>query len=327
MSAADAPKGSGVMRYRCAALWFCLSGMLGAVVSAPPPAVRAAGTTLAALPQTPLDALRWRLVGPFRGGWSEIVAGIPDRPDTFYFGAAGGGVWRTYDAGRTWAPVFDRGPAPVGALAIAPSDPATLYIGTGQPEPRYDVAGGAGVFKSTDGGTTWTAVGLRDTRHIGRIWIDPADPNTVLVAALGHLFGPNAQRGVFRSADGGATWAHVLDPGPQTGAVDLAADPADASVIFASTWQARQYPWQSYFTPIAGPGSALYKSSDGGRTWDRLSGNGWPRGDLGRISVAATRTAAGLRVYAVISAAAASGLYRSDDGGTHWAARERGAGI
>ncbi len=308
MSAARPTNCSGFMPYRWTLLWSCVCIALSATVSVPAPAA----------PVATFAALQWRLVGPFRGGWSEMVAGIPDRPDRFYFGAAGGGVWRTDNAGRTWTPVFNTGPAAVGAIAIAPSDPATIYIGTGQPEPRYDVAGGAGVFRTTDGGTTWKALGLRDTRHIGRIFIDPANPNIVVVAALGHLFGPNAERGVFRSADGGATWTHVLDPGAQTGAVDLTADPADARTMFAATWQARQYPWQSYFTPIAGPGSGIYKSVDGGRSWNRLSGNGWPTGDLGRISLAATRIAGGLRVYAVISAAAAGGLYRSDDGGMHW---------
>jgi photosystem II stability/assembly factor-like uncharacterized protein len=262
----------------------------------------------------------WRLLGPYRGGWSEMVTGVPGRPDSLIFGAAGGGVWRTDDAGRTWASLFDHGPtAPIGAVAVAPSAPDTIYIGSGQPEPRYDVAAGEGVFKSLDGGKTWRALGLDRTRHIGRIWVSPTDPNLVLVAAVGDFFGPNAERGVFRSTDGGATWTQSLKIDADTGAVDLAADPKNPNVIFAAAWQARQYPWQSYFTPVAGPGSAIYKSLDGGVTWTRLGGQGWPAGALGRISVATARTATGLlRVYAVVSDDKAGGLYRSDDGGASW---------
>ena len=266
----------------------------------------------------PLDP-QWRLVGPVRGGWGEMVVGVPEKPDTFMFAAAGGGVWRSDNAGRTWASMFDKGPtAPIGALAIAPSNPDVVYIGSGQPEPRYDVQSGEGVFGSRDGGKTWRDLGLRDTRHIGKVWVDPANPNTVLVAAVGDFFKPGPERGVYRSTDGGATWSHALKVDDQTGAVDIAADPADPKVVFASTWQARQYPWQSYFTPIAGPGSGLWRSGDGGATWARQSGEGWPAGPLGRISLAATRKAGALRLYAVISAKEASGLYRTDDGGGHW---------
>src|SRR5579859_1055069 len=261
----------------------------------------------------------WRLIGPFRGGWAEMIAGVPGRADSFLFGAAGGGVWRTDDAGRTWRPLFDKGPtAPIGALAIAPSAADTIYIGSGQPEPRYDVAAGEGLFKSTDGGASWKGLGLEKTAHIGRIWVSPADPNLVLVAAVGDFFGPSAERGVFRSADGGRTWTHVLKIDDDTGAVDLAADPRDPATIFAAAWQARQYPWQSYFTEVEGPGSGLWKSADGGVSWAPLAGKGWPSGPLGRISLAATRTAAGLRLYAVVSAKAVGGLYRSDDGGASW---------
>ncbi len=279
-------------------------------------AVLAQGVAQAAA--VPLDP-QWRLVGPFRGGWGEMVVGVPDRPDTFMFGAAGGGVWRTDNAGRTWSPLFDKGPtAPIGALAIAPSNPDVVYIGSGQPEPRYDVQSGDGVFGSRDGGKTWRDLGLKDTRHIGKVWIDPANANTLLVAAVGDFFKPGPERGVFRSTDGGATWVHTLKVDDQTGAVDIASDPADAKVVFASTWQARQYPWQSYFTPIAGPGSAVWRSGDGGATWTRLGGEGWPAEPLGRISLAATRKDGALRLYAVVSAKESGGLYRSDDGGGHW---------
>ncbi|HEY5073024.1 MAG TPA: hypothetical protein VII63_13455 [Caulobacteraceae bacterium] len=248
-----------------------------------------------------------------------MIEGVAVQPDTFYFGAAGGGVWATHDAGRTWSSVFDGGPAAsVGAIAVAPSDPRVIYIGEGQPEARYDVAAGRGVFKSIDAGKTWRSVGLSGTRHIGRIWIDPANADNVLVAAVGDFFAPGDQRGVFRSTDGGLTWSHALNIAPDTGAVDLTADPNDPRTVFAAAWQARQYPWQSYFTPIVGPRSGLYRSADGGRRWTRISGGGWPLGDLGRISLAATRKGGSLRLYAVISAGEASGLYRSDDGARSW---------
>ncbi|MEO8812621.1 MAG: hypothetical protein ABI376_06895, partial [Caulobacteraceae bacterium] len=267
----------------------------------------------------PWGALGWRLIGPFRGGWGEMVAGVAGAPDTFYFGAAGGGVWRTDNAGRTWSSLFDRGPtAPIGAIAVAPSDSNTVYVGAGQPEPRYDVAGGTGVYRTADGGRSWASLGLEKTRHIGRILVDPRDRDHVLVAAVGDFFGSGPDRGVFRSLDGGVTWARTLKVDDDTGAVDLVSDPKDPDVVFAATWQARQFPWQSYFTPVAGPGSGVYRSSDGGATWARLGGKGWPAGPLGRISLAATRTPAGLRLYAVISAAEVGGLYRSDDGGASW---------
>ncbi len=273
------------------------------------------------------DAMHWRLVGPFRGGWGTMAVGIPDRPDTFYFGAAGGGVWKTDDAGATWHAMGDLPAAAVGALAIAPSNPEVIYVGTGQVAARYDVAAGNGVYKSTDGGKSWVSAGLEATRHIGRILVDPKNPDTVLVGALGHYFGPNAERGVFRSSDGGKTWKRTLFVDADTGVVDLAADPENPGIVYAAAWQVRNYPWLSYFQPNAGPGSGVYKSTDGGITWKRLGGNGWPKATLGRIGLA---TAAGGRVYAVINAAPNSGnvphaatqdeggLYRSDDGGAHW---------
>ena len=286
------------------------SALFAAVSESPAPPAYAAAS---------FGDLHWRLVGPFRAGWSEMVEGAASRPNTFYFGAAGGGVWRTDNAGQSWASLFDQGPtAPVGAIAVAPSDPDTLYIGTGQPEPRYDVAAGAGVYGSHDGGKTWEALGLADTRYIGRIWIDPADARTLLVAAVGHFFGPSAQRGVFRSTDGGHSWSQTLKIDDRTGAVDLTADPQDSKTLIAAAWQAQQLPWQSYYQPVAGAGSGLYLSHDGGVSWNRLNGKGWPAGPLGRISVAATRTAQGLRLYAIIDAKKVGGLYRSDDAGNTW---------
>ncbi|MGH6889787.1 MAG: WD40/YVTN/BNR-like repeat-containing protein [Rhizomicrobium sp.] len=263
--------------------------------------------------------LHWRLLGPFRGGWATVVDGVATKPDTFYFGSAGGGVWATYDAGRTWEALFQNGPAAsIGALAVAPSSPNVIYVGTGQPEPRYDIEAGQGVFRSSDGGRHWTSLGLAGTRYIGRIWVDPKNADDVLVAAQGHFFGPSPDRGIYRSSDGGKHWSHVLTIDDRTGVVDLASDPKDLKVIFASSWQAEQYPWQSYFTPVAGPGSAIYKSTDGGQTWHRLSGGGWPGGPLGRIGLGVTHTPRGTRVYADIDSKTAGGLWRSDDGGTHW---------
>lgn len=264
--------------------------------------------------------LHWRQLGPFRAGWATAVEGVPSRPDTFYFGAAGGGVWKSDDAGRTWQGLFQHGPAAsIGALAVAPSNPNIIYVGTGQPEPRYDIAAGQGVFKSIDGGEHWQSLGLADTRYIGRIWVDPKNANIVLVGAQGHFFGPNAERGLFRSTDGGKTWSHVLKIGDWTGVVDIASDPKNSRIVFASAWEAHQFPWLSYFAPVAGAGSAIYKSKDGGATWARLSGGGWPTAALGRIGLAVAHTAKGIRVYAAVDSKEAGGLYRSDDGGAHWA--------
>jgi photosystem II stability/assembly factor-like uncharacterized protein len=265
------------------------------------------------------SGLAWRQIGPFRGGWATMVTGVPNQPNVFYSAAAGGGVWRSGNAGRTWSPLFQNGPAAsVGAIAIAPSNPKLIYIGTGQPEPRYDIAAGLGVFKSTDGGAHWTSLGLADTRYIGSIWVDPHDPNIVLVGAQGHFFGPSDARGIFRSIDGGKTWSHVLKINNWTGVVDIAADPKNSRLIFASAWEAHQYPWQSYFTPAEGAGSAIYKSSDGGVTWSRLSGGGWPKDSLGRIGLAVIDTGKGTRVYADADSKTAGGLWRSDDGGGRW---------
>ncbi|MFL6721671.1 MAG: WD40/YVTN/BNR-like repeat-containing protein [Sphingomonas sp.] len=278
----------------------------------------------AALAAAPVDPrvyadLHWRQLGPYRAGWASVITGVPTKPDTFYFGAAGGGVWRTDDAGRTWTSLFDKGPSSaIGAIAVAPSNPEVIYVGAGQPEPRYDVESGRGVYRSSDGGKTWTDLGLHDTRYIGDIWVSPTDPNLVLVAAVGHFFGPNPERGIFRSTDGGKTWSHVLAPGEWTGAADIVSDPANPQILFASTWEARQWPWQSYFTEISGPGSGLYRSDDGGVHWRRVTGEGWPAGPLGRISLAATRKGGALRLYAVVDSKTHGGLWRSDDGAAHW---------
>ena len=276
----------------------------------------------APLPASLLPALHWRLLGPFRGGWATMAAGIPDQPEVYYIGTAGGGVWRTENAGRTWVPLTNHiGAASIGAIAIAASDPKVIYAGSGQPEPRYDIAAGDGMYRSADGGRHWQHVGLADTRHIGAIWVDPQHPDTVVVAALGHVFGPSPDRGIYRSSDGGKHWQHVLFVDDRTGGVDLAADPKDPHTLYASLWSIRNYPWLSYFKPIVGSGSGLFVSHDDGMHWQKLGGAGWPAAPLGRIGLAVTDTAAGTRIYAAVDGgddAAATGLWRSDDGGGHW---------
>ncbi|MER3546381.1 MAG: hypothetical protein C4338_01790 [Rhodanobacteraceae bacterium] len=290
----------------------------------------AAPALFAANDNSPFNGdLQWRLLGPFRGGWGTMAQGIPNQPNVYYFGAAGGGVWKTIDAGRTWQSLGDDLPASaMGAIAIAPSNPNVIYLGSGQVAARWDIQSGNGMYKSTDAGKTWQHIGLADSKYIGKILVDPNDANTVLVGALGHYFGPNHERGVFRSTDGGKTWRQTLYINDNTGVVDMARDPQDPNVIYAAAWQVRNYPWLSYFQPNAGPGSGLYKSADDGKTWQRISGNGWPAAELARIGVAA---ASGNRVYAVVDASTTGsgnvpraenenqgGLYRSDDGGAHW---------
>jgi photosystem II stability/assembly factor-like uncharacterized protein len=267
------------------------------------------------VPPTAYQALHWRMIGPFRGGRVLAVSGVPGDAATFYFGAVDGGVWRTRNAGVTWEPLFDGQPvASVGALALAPGDPQVLYVGTGEADMRSDITFGAGVYRSGDGGAHWARLGLEDTRHIGKILVDPRDADVVLVAALGHAYGPNAERGVFRTTNGGRSWQKVLFKDDGTGAIDLAADPTDPNVVFATLWQARRPAWSQY-PPDEGPGGGLYKSTDGGATWTALTGHGLPAGPAGRIGVA---VGADRRVYALITGGERPGLYRSDDGGANW---------
>ncbi|HZR32291.1 MAG TPA: hypothetical protein VFA76_10625 [Terriglobales bacterium] len=262
--------------------------------------------------------LRWRLIGPFRGGRVLAVAGITGQPNTYYFGSVAGGVWKTSDAGQVWVPIFDQQHiASIGALAIASSDPNVIYVGTGEADMRSNISFGDGVYKSSDGGKTWANVGLRDTRHIGRILVDPKNPNIVLVAALGHAYGPSADRGVFRSADGGKTWQKVLYKDENTGAVDLAADPDNPQTVYASLWRTRRPPWSTY-PPLGGQGIGLYRSKNGGATWTELSGRGLPAAAVGRIGVAVAAGTHGNRVYAIVDAKDGGGLYRSDNGGENW---------
>jgi photosystem II stability/assembly factor-like uncharacterized protein len=246
------------------------------------------------------------------------VSGVRDDPNTFYFGAVAGGVWKTSDAGHTWTPIFDGQPvASIGALAVSTSDPNTIYVGTGEADMRSDISYGAGVYKSTDAGHTWSFLGLADTRQIGRILVDPKNPDVVLVAALGHGFGPNAERGVYRSTDGGKSWTRVLSKDENTGAIDLAYDPDNSRTVYATLWNVRRPPYSAY-APITGPGGGLYKSTDGGATWKEIVGHGLPTGTLGRIGVDVVAGQHGKRVFALIDAGSSSGLFRSDDGGEEW---------
>src|SRR5712692_2228978 len=264
------------------------------------------------------SALKWRMIGPFRAGKVNAVAGVPGNSAVYYFGADGGGVWKTTDGGNVWKPIFDSQPVgSIGALVLAPSNPNIIYVGSGVNGVYSDIAYGNGIYKSTDGGETWQHLGLEDTRHIARILIDPRNPDIVLVAALGHSFGPNEERGVFRSVDGGKTWKKVLYKDSQTGAVDLCFEPGNPRVVYATLWQGIRKPGQKGTS--FGPGSGLYKSVDGGVTWTQITAHGLPGGEWGRSGVAVAAGMHGRRVYLILEAKEkAGGLYRSDDASASW---------
>ncbi|MBV9544172.1 MAG: glycosyl hydrolase, partial [Chloroflexi bacterium] len=263
-----------------------------------------------------LDSLEFRCIGPHRGGRCVAVAGDPRDAMTFYFGACAGGIWKTTDGGTYWRNVSDGylGTAAIGAIAVAESDPNVIYVGTGETCIRNNVSHGDGVYRSTDAGKTWQNVGLRDSRHIGRIRIDPTNPDVVYVAALGHAFGPNAERGVFRSRDGGRTWERVLFKSEHAGSNDISMDPHNPRVLYAAIWQAQRYP---HTLIDGGPESGLWKSTDGGDTWtDITRAPGLPRGVLGKIGVAVSPAQTD-RVWALVEAEDGA-LFRSDDGGETW---------
>jgi photosystem II stability/assembly factor-like uncharacterized protein len=269
--------------------------------------------------------LRWRHVGPFRGGRTVGAAGVVQQPNVFYIGVNNGGVWKTTDYGQTWAPLFDDQPTQsIGAVAVAPSDPNVVYVGSGEGLQRPDLSVGDGIYKSADAGRTWQHLGLRDARQIAAVVVDPADPNRVFVAALGHPYGPNRERGVYRSLDGGRTWQKVLPAGDRegdenTGAVDLALDPRNPRTVYAVLWAARQGPWE-YNNAYAGPTSGLFKSTDGGTSWRPLGGgaSGLPTAadGLSRIGIGIAPGDPS-RIYAWVTSRR-SALYRSDDAGASW---------
>ena len=264
------------------------------------------------------SGLRWRMIGPFRGGRVNAVSGVPGQPNTFYFGSVGGGVWKSTNSGRTWAPVFDAQPiASIGAIGVAPSNTNIVYVGSGEADMRSQISYGNGMYKSTDAGKTWAHIGLDNTRQIGRVIVDPKNPNIVFVAALGHVYGANPDRGVYRSRDGGTRWEKVLFKNDNVGAIDLAFDPQNSQIIYATLWNTRRPPW-SIYPPSYGPGSGIFKSTDGGNTWQPLA-NGVPTEGLGHIGLAVAPTNRN-RVYAIIDSkdAKAGGLYRSDDAGATW---------
>src|SRR5258705_7862160 len=262
--------------------------------------------------------MRWRCIGPFRGGRTVAISGVPHQPNVFYMAAVNGGVWKTTDFGNTWNPIFDDQPSgSVGAVALAPSDPNIVYVGSGEGLQRPDLSTGDGVYKSTDAGKTWKHLGLRDAQQIGAIIIDPRDPNRLFVAALGHPYGPNEERGVFRSIDGRQTFQTVMHKDDNTGAIALAFDPSNAETVYADLWSARQGPWEN--GAWQGPGSGLYKSTDGGANWHQLT-KGLPTFEqgLGRIGFAVAPSDP-KRMYATVDASPQlGGLYRSSDAGESW---------
>jgi photosystem II stability/assembly factor-like uncharacterized protein len=293
---------------------------------------------------SPLDlsalstGMQWRMLGPTRGGRVAAATGVPGRPNEFYFGAVNGGVWKSIDAGRVWLPVFDSQPvASIGAIAVAPSAPDTVYVGSGESTLRDSVGYGNGMYKSTDAGKSWTHIGLADTQHIGKIAVDPHDPNRLFVAAIGHLYAPNAERGVFRSTDGGRSWQKVLFKGDDVGAVEIVIDPTNSRVVYAGLWNTRRPPWFTY-APTNGPGGGIFKSTDGGTTWTQLT-NGLPPAGIGRTGIAVAPSNP-KRVYAVVDCLVPDpnapapppptngrppapppgqgGFFRSDDAGASW---------
>ena len=302
---------------RCRSLWLVqfIFGISAVLFS---PSLRSAASPTpvpaGAIDEKLFKGMQWRQIGPFRGGRALAIEGVPGEPDTFYFGAVAGGVWKTIDGGGELGSPLRQTTYFVNrsdrCRAIGSQCDLCRHGRSGHPR-QYHLW--TGVFKSIDGGKTWENVGLKDSRQIGAVIVDPRNENVVLVAALGHAFGPNTERGIFRTADGGKTWTKVLSKDENTGGIDVVFDPHNPNIVFASLWQARRQPW---FFSSGGPGSGLYRSEDNGVTWKRLEGNGLPEGILGKIGIAVSGADSN-RVYAIIEAKE-GGLYRSDDAGQHW---------
>jgi photosystem II stability/assembly factor-like uncharacterized protein len=274
-------------------------------------------------PQNLYQELSWRMIGPFRGGRTRAVAGVPGQPNVFYIGAVDGGVWKSTDYGRTWNPIFDGQPSQsIGAIAVSPSNPEIIYVASGEGLQRPDLSVGNGIYKSTDAGKTWAHLGLRDGQQIPALAIDPRNPNRIFAAVLGHPYGPNPERGIFSSTDGGATWQKVLYKDENTGGSDVEIDPSNPDVVYASLWQSRLGPWEDN-NSFAGNAGGLFKSTDGGNKWKKLT-NGLPQ-DLVQINVAVAPSQSN-RLYATLSTTQPSGyasgkglgFYRSDDSGESW---------
>ncbi|MGH7592935.1 MAG: WD40/YVTN/BNR-like repeat-containing protein [Gemmatimonadales bacterium] len=263
-----------------------------------------------------LTEMHWRNIGPFRGGRTKSAAGVPTQPNVFYIGVTNGGVWKTTDYGNTWKPIFDDQPTgSIGAIAVAPSDPDILYVGSGEGLQRPDLSTGDGIYKSTDAGHSWSHLGLRDGQQIPQIAVDPGNPDRLFVAVLGHPYGPNEQRGIYRSLDGGRSFQKVLGRDENTGGIDVAFEPGNSQVVYAALWEARQGPWEN--SVWSGPGSGLFKSVDGGTTWRQLT-TGLPAAPdsvgVGRIGIGISASNP-KRIFAAVEA---GGLYRSDDAGETW---------
>jgi photosystem II stability/assembly factor-like uncharacterized protein len=294
-------------------------GLFAAAVTAatgPTATVEAQGPS--ATDSAVFSELRWRNIGPHRASRTKALDGVPTQPHTFYIGVVNGGVWKTTDAGRTWMPIFDDQPTgSIGALAVAPSNPNVIFVGTGEAQQRPDLATGDGMYKSTDAGRTWTHLGLRDTQQIAQVVVDPKNADRLFVAALGHPYGPNTERGIFRSLDGGRTFERVLYRDENTGGVDVVIDPVTPSTVYAALWQARQGPWEN--GDFRGPGSGLFKSTDGGTTWRALTDGlpTWEGDRLGRIGIGISPSQPS-RLFLVVEARTTSGIYRSDNAGETW---------
>ncbi|MEW5842715.1 MAG: glycoside hydrolase [Bacteroidota bacterium] len=263
------------------------------------------------------NCMQWRMIGPHRGGRTVGAVGVPQQPNVFYIGVNDGGVWKTNDYGRTWNPIFDDQPTgSIGDVIVAPSNPNVVYVGTGEGIQRPDLSLGNGVYKSTDAGKTWTNIGLKDGQQIGGLAIDPKDENRLFAAVLGHPYGPNTERGVYRTTDGGKTWERVLYKDENTGAIQVTIDPNNSNIVYADLWEARQGPWED--GEWHGPESGLFKSTDGGTSWKKLT-NGLPSvlESLGRIGFCIAPSNSN-RMYATVDAAKDGGIYRSDDAGESW---------
>ena len=278
-------------------------------------------TSSGAYDSSAFAALRWREIGPFRGGRSVAVAGSSKRPNEYYFGTTGGGVFKTTDGGITWAPVTDKYfGGTIGAIGISESNPDIVYVGAGEYPIRGNVSHGDGVWRTSDAGKTWTSIGLADTRQISRVRVNPTNPDIVYVGAQGHVFGPNAERGVYKTTDGGKTWRKILYRNDSTGVTDLVLDPTNPEIIYAALWQAWRTPWQLV---SGGAGSGIFKSTDGGEHWTELTRNpGLPQGVIGNIGLAVSPSSSN-KVWAIVEADS-GGVFRSTDGGATWARTNSG---